>query len=72
MAVTQKHRDYTNWIINQANRLNPHPMGSPESRIWVVGFLASYLANTLSEDLFARREYERHIDRLVKQRQRPD
>jgi hypothetical protein len=63
--TTLKHKEYTDYIINSVRVINPH--SAAEGRIAYVyasGFLASYLANILSEDPIALKEFERHIKHL--------
>lgn len=63
--TTIKHKEYTDYIINSVRVINPH--SAAEGRIAYVyasGFLASYLANILSEDPIAFKEFERHIKLL--------
>jgi hypothetical protein len=53
----------TNWIIQQIQQINPYHE-SRTGNVYAYGFLASYLASILRQDLIQRREFERHIQQL--------
>ncbi len=68
--TTLKHREFTNYIIESIRVINAHT--AQEGRIAYVyasGFLASYLANILSEDPIAFKQFQQHIQSLDKKSQ---
>jgi hypothetical protein len=61
--ATQKHKDYTDYIIRSIQSINPH--NDSEGRtgyVYAAGFLASYLASLIEEDPAAFNQFKRHIE----------
>lgn len=62
--ATLKHRQYTNYILDQVRSINPYMYAENDRRssIYAYGFLASYLANILAEDPILLKQFNKHIE----------
>lgn len=74
MAMTLKHKEYTDFILSAVRSINPHKF-NPNNKadrlatIYAYGFLASYLANILAEDPILFKQFKQHIQQLQQEQQ---
>lgn len=63
--MTPEHKQWTNWILKEVRAVTGTYNDNPSlQRLYHAGFLASYLANILKNDIILRRQFERHIKQL--------